>query len=310
MAQSLMTLIFTGLLLLAQTLGINTGTEPKSVNDLMSAFNDLRASFLEEPGKEEAAPGGKASGTPAQAGESGEPEDKVSQSEGSQAEPGTASVESFVLGAGESWETTYYVADSGQDGPTVMVVAGLHGDEPAVTLAAQELIQEIGEVIHGKVILLPEANPAAIAAKKRVAGADLNRAFPTEAVHGEAPVPQEPAAAAIWQLVEEYNPDWLIDLHDESSDVTGQTVVFHDAHEESAWAAQALANHLNEALDEADIAFRTASGPAAGSLAKAAAELLDTRSLTLETHRRHSLSARAGWLTSGVAYLLTYLGMR
>ncbi len=50
MAQSLLTLIFTGLLLLAQTLGIQTGTERKTVDDLISAFHDLRASFLEEPG--------------------------------------------------------------------------------------------------------------------------------------------------------------------------------------------------------------------------------------------------------------------
>jgi len=43
MAQSLLTLIFTGLLLLAQTLGIQTGTERKTVDDLISAFHDLRA---------------------------------------------------------------------------------------------------------------------------------------------------------------------------------------------------------------------------------------------------------------------------
>src|SRR5690606_4088275 len=48
MAQSLMTLIVTALLLLGQTFGINMGAEPKTVDDLISAFNDLRASFLED----------------------------------------------------------------------------------------------------------------------------------------------------------------------------------------------------------------------------------------------------------------------
>ena len=48
MAQSLMTLIVTALLLLGQALGINMGAEPKTVDDLISAFNDLRASFLED----------------------------------------------------------------------------------------------------------------------------------------------------------------------------------------------------------------------------------------------------------------------
>ncbi len=66
-----------------------------------------------------------------------------------------------------------------------------------------------------------------------------------------------------------------MDLHDESSDVTGQTVVYHEAQPEAAWAAQAMAGHLNEALDEADTAFRTAGGLPSGSLARAAAELFD-----------------------------------
>src|SRR5690606_997711 len=48
MAQSLMTLIVTALLLLGQTLGFNMGAQPKTVDDLISAFNDLRASFLED----------------------------------------------------------------------------------------------------------------------------------------------------------------------------------------------------------------------------------------------------------------------
>src|SRR5690606_15159365 len=48
MAQSRMTLIVTALLLLGQTFGINMGAQPKTVDDLISAFNDLRASFLED----------------------------------------------------------------------------------------------------------------------------------------------------------------------------------------------------------------------------------------------------------------------
>jgi len=288
MAQSLMTLLFTGLLLLAQTLGINTGTERKSVNDLVAAFNDLRATFLEPEGD----------GTLEQA----ETADQTARQT-------AAGLQHLTLGQGEVWETTYYVVDSGIEGPTVMVVAGLHGDEPAALLAGQELIEEVQAITRGKVILVPEANAEAIEARKRAVDADLNRVFPIEAVRGESPSPKAPAAAAVWSLVEEHRPDWLIDLHDESSDVTGQTVIFHEAHEESAWAAEALANQLNATLAESDTPFRTASGPPSGSLARAASELFDVRTLTLETHRRHSLSARAGWLSGGVTYLLTYLGM-
>lgn len=300
MAQSLLTLIFTGLLLLAQTLGIQTGTERKTVDDLISAFHDLRASFLEEPGAK------------SDAGNAGTAPESPGAQDGRAAgdQPAAARVERRVLGAGESWETAYYVIDSGRSGPVVMVVAGLHGDEPAALLAAERLIEQAGEITAGQVVLLPEANAPAVRARKAHTGADLNRAFPVETVRGEAPAPQEPAAAAIWQLVEQHRPDWLVDLHDESSDVTGQTVVYHEAQPEAAWAAQAMAGHLNEALDEADTAFRTAGGLPSGSLARAAAELFDARALVVETHRRHSLAARSEWLADGVMYLLAYLGMR
>lgn len=306
MAQSLMTLIFTGLLLLAQTLGINTGTEPKTVNDLVAAFDDLRDAFLEKPGNGKAVQDEAAGehGAPAQSG-AGPAQDGAAAGEA--AAPG---MQSFTLGEGEEWETTYYVVDSGVDGPAVMVVAGLHGDEPAATLAAKDLVEQAQSIARGKVILIPEADAAAIQAKKRFVDADLDRAFPTEGVHGETPAPKEPAAQAIWRLVEEYRPDWLIDLHDESTDAPGQAVIYHEMHADAAAAARAVADHLNQALDEADTPFEAASGPAAGSLAKAASELLDVRSLVLKTHRQHSLASRTAWLSGGAMHLLSYLEMR
>ena len=289
MAQSLMTLILTGLLLLGQTLGIHTGGKPKTIDDLIGAFNDLRASFLEEPAQSNEAV--TEDGADAEAEAEAETE---------------ANAKAFVIGQGESWETTYYVVDSGVDGPTVMVVGGLHGDEPAVVLAGDRLVQAAKEITSGKVILVPEANAEAIKAKKRLVGTDLNRAFP----RGEDKTIESPLAREIWRIVEEQRPDWLIDLHDESSDVTGQTVVYHEAQGEASWAARAMAEFLSRELDDPDAAFATASGPVDGSLAKAAAERLDVRTLVLETHRRFTLTQRADWLLSGTTYLLTYLGMR
>ncbi len=73
-----------------------------------------------------------------------------------------------------------------------MVVAGLHGDEPAALLAAERLIEQAGEITAGQVVLLPEANAPAVRARKAHTGADLNRAFPVETVRGEAPRPKSP----------------------------------------------------------------------------------------------------------------------
>lgn len=296
MAQSLMTLILTGLLLLGQTLGIYTSPKPKTVDDLMSAFNDLRASFLEEP----ASPGeGAGLDSDAAGPEASAPEGDAG-----------AAVTTHVIGQGEEWETTYWVIDSGVDGPTIMVVGGLHGDEPAVILAGERLVEAVGELARGRVILVPKANVPALNAKKRLVGADLDRAFP----EGPANAAKSPIAEAIWQLVREYQPQWLVDLHDESSDETGQTVAHHPQQEDAVWAARAMAEALSlpaagEPADP-DAAYRTAEGLARGSLAQAAAELLDVRALRLETHRRFSLTRRAEWLVTGTTYLLTYLGMR
>ena len=47
--------------------------------------------------------------------------------------PGLAapSAESGKIAAGTEWETEFYVVDSGIAGPTVLIVGGVHGNEPA-----------------------------------------------------------------------------------------------------------------------------------------------------------------------------------
>lgn len=317
MAQSLMTLILTGLLLLGQSLGIYTSPQPKTVDDLVSAFNDLRASFLETPGSPAGAANEESSKGAAsvESSKSGahESADSIANVDDDSSVDAGVTIESYVIGQGEDWETTYWIVDSGVEGPTVMVVGGLHGDEPAVLLAGERLVEAVGDLARGRVILLPKANVPAITAKKRLVGTDLNRAFPQD----PSDAFESPLAEAIWQLVREYQPEWLIDLHDESSDLTGQTVTHHPAQQEAAWAARAMAEALTAqdsdgqaAGQDSDAAFTPASGLAEGSLAHAAAEQLDVRALALETHRRFSLTQRAEWLISGTTYLLTYLGMR
>lgn len=296
MAQSLMTLIVTALLLLGQSLGIHTGAQPKTVDDLIGAFNDLRASFLEEP-----APSDREQAEADPAGVPGETKPAEAKND--------VTIETGVLGQKESWETTYYVVDSGREGPIVMVVGGIHGDEPAVALAAERLIKEVEEITHGTVILLPKAHAPAATTKKRYIESDLNQAFPPD-LDGENVSMESHLAADIWQLMEEHRPDWLIDLHDESSDATGQTVVYAPAQEDASWAAQAMAAYLNQGIDDPEAVFETESSLVQGSLAQAAAELHGVRTLVLETHRRFTLTERAGWLQSGAEYLLTYLGMR
>ena len=108
---------------------------------------------------------------------------------------------------------TAVVAASAPRRPTVVVIAGQHGDEPAGTEAlivvAQELAAgRIGGVLDRvDVILLPRANPDGAAAFKRGAadGTDLNR---------DHLLLQTPEARAIAELLATFAPLVVLDLHE------------------------------------------------------------------------------------------------
>jgi predicted deacylase len=67
------------------------------------------------------------------------------------------------------------------EGPTVLVIGGVHGDEPEGQVAALELARSLQpEQVNGRVIVIPCASPEASRAYTRLwpSGANLNRSFP------------------------------------------------------------------------------------------------------------------------------------
>ena len=67
------------------------------------------------------------------------------------------------------------------DGPTALVIGGVHGDEPEGQVAAINLARELrSEEITGRVIVVPCLSPDASRAYTRLwpSGANLNRSFP------------------------------------------------------------------------------------------------------------------------------------
>ncbi|MDH5334009.1 MAG: succinylglutamate desuccinylase/aspartoacylase family protein, partial [Thermoleophilia bacterium] len=67
------------------------------------------------------------------------------------------------------------------DGPTVLVLAGNHGDEYEGQVAALRLLQELEpERVSGRVIVIPVLSVAASKANTRnwPSGANFNRSFP------------------------------------------------------------------------------------------------------------------------------------
>ncbi len=112
--------------------------------------------------------------------------------------------------------TPFYIQDSGQPGPVVMVTGGVHGDEPAGAAAAERIRH--WRVGKGKLIVVPRLNIRGLAAQQRTMPgveatlADLNRDFAHVNCKGESP--RGRPATEIWKFVLKQKPDWLVDLHE------------------------------------------------------------------------------------------------
>ena len=194
-----------------------------------------------------------------------------------------------VLRKGTAQETSWYLSDSGEPGPVVMIVGGLHGNEPAGSRA-------VGQIRHwfpqrGKLIVLPRANVRGLDAGIRFVPnspgdlRDLNRNFPKTDGANQA---RGDLAVEIWALAKRFEPDWLLDLH-EGSD-------FHQINKKSVGSSiiptkgegldEAVGKALravNETIGEPKKKFVRLRYPVNGSLARAAHERLGAVSMILET---------------------------
>ena len=122
------------------------------------------------------------------------------------------SVISGKIGQGTIWETTYYIVDSGNPGPVVLITAGVHGNEHAGIRAANQI--KNWDILRGKLVIIPRVNEPGIQSNRRLmpveTDEDLNRNFPRSPVMN----PKGELASYLWRFVSELNPDWHIDLHE------------------------------------------------------------------------------------------------
>ncbi|MFW6161963.1 MAG: BPL-N domain-containing protein [Planctomycetota bacterium] len=218
-----------------------------------------------------------------------------------------------IVAEGTKWATPYYVRESGEPGPTVMIVGGVHGNEPAGAVAARHILN--WPLTRGRLVVVPRANePSLRAGKRRLPTEehrDLNRNFPRR----QDEAPRGDLAAALWRLVRETGPDWLLDLHEgfgfrkTNRKTTGSTIIsVRDP--ETVAAARRMLDAVNATVTDEDRKHLLLRGPAVGSLARAAAERLGARAMILESTYRHlPLSLRARHHRLKVHRLLTDLEM-
>jgi hypothetical protein len=113
--------------------------------------------------------------------------------------------------AGTQWETPISIRSTGLDGPTLMILGGVHGNEPGGWFAADDI--ETWEPAVGVLAVLPRANQLAIGQFLRLIDGegDLNRMYPGDP---QSELPMSRLAAEITALAGELEADVLLDLHE------------------------------------------------------------------------------------------------
>jgi hypothetical protein len=114
------------------------------------------------------------------------------------------------------------------NGATLAITANVHGDEVTGVAAVHHLDGWLGRnLLRGKVVLLPSANPRGLATgDRRFGGRDMNRCFPGSARGGVA----NQAAAKLWKVLGRQQLDAAIDLHADSPSAAPYALVDRAAH--------------------------------------------------------------------------------
>ncbi len=109
------------------------------------------------------------------------------------------------------WQTPLIATHSGREGPRVLVLGGVHGNEPGGWLAAESVAD--WEPTAGSLLVIPRANVVATRVFERTLPdlGDLNRLYPGAL---DAPLPMSRMASTILDVVREFQVDLVLDMHE------------------------------------------------------------------------------------------------
>lgn len=213
------------------------------------------------------------------------------------------------LREGTPEEVVEYHIHSDNPGPTIYLVAGIHGDERAAWYAGQLLERKV-TIKCGDLYLIAPANAAGARRRSRyVEGSlDMNRAFPGDP-KGDA---ASQTAYAIYSRIQEVKPELLLDLHEaiiykQSRDFLGSTYIFtildgiEDLYFDMLFATQDGTLCHNEFAS-------TGPGPN-GSINAEVSHRLGIPAITVETFRGFPMERRIYDQLDSVHYVLCSKGM-
>lgn len=212
------------------------------------------------------------------------------------------------LAKNTKFETPYYKFAGDSAGQTVIVTAGIHGNERASIRAAQQLLAHLQNrmirIDNGTLIVVPIVHR--IAYKRRIRGVpDLNRAFPR--APGQSA--RHPLAAALFRMAKKARPAWYIDLHEANGlsrvnpRVLGQTLIVNPRGKAIS-PARRIAAQINRTIASRRKRFTVRVKPLSGSGRQAAFRLLKSRAITVETSWSLPFSARVRYQTNIIRHIL------
>ena len=108
-------------------------------------------------------------------------------------------------------ETPLYIFASGQPGPVLLTLGGVHGNEPGGWLAAERIVGQV-RLASGALLVVPRANVLAVQSFVRTTPelGDLNRLYPGDS----SGPPMARMAAAIVATIGEFHVSLLVDMHE------------------------------------------------------------------------------------------------
>jgi len=222
-----------------------------------------------------------------------------------------------LIAEGTAWENPYHVVDTGVEGPTLLLTAGLHGNEPAGYRAAEQIRH--WPLRCGKLIVVPRTNTPGLEQNTRWLPGEpeelrnANRNFPKSDGPNEA---RGKLAVALWEFLGQRPPDWVVDLHEgvdfhvANPESVGSSIIYFDS-PEMRKLADKIHRDVNATIDDPQREIvKLSKGPVDGGLVRAVIERLGAKGFCFETtFTKQPLSTRTRQHRIMVHCLLCELGM-
>jgi len=211
------------------------------------------------------------------------------------------------------YQTAAYFYCAKSEGPNVMIISGAHGDELAGIEASKKFMNDLN-LKRGSLIIIPEANKAAIKNRVRALSLteDLNRNYPGDPASSGI----KKLAGEIFEIMDNYNVDFLLDLHEsmdyytENTSCYGQTIVLDS---DSNMFLQDISEYLSGKLNQSVIFpkdyFEVIIKPIEGCSTYEALNRYNIPGITFETCTKMDYNKRVEFHYKCIQNVLVYFDM-